>query len=547
MLALFILTSAPAMAEEAIENVGRVLPPLPLAANTATEQVQSNPFCEPASEAPSTDIQLASGNKSSSIRLVPIGAAVGLQSIDHGPPEKLKVPAITIENIGTSVVRNNPLIASTHHDNQDLIDTEVIDQSTRADAPAARATGGAAGSSIVLNSPPAVHALPSWRQPEEPQRDASQPLLPVPLLQAEATAPVASSHEPVFFSMSDRVQLTESDVSRPSAAPQRRIEPIMAVDPVPPAPLLLETAELTAPTLESRDQPDSVSRDDQDSVRSGDADSSADGGDGDAPVDPPSSTSIALDVAQPIMFDDPDAPFGLEPIEPVISEQSGLPIAIAPGATAEPKRDALPEATLHAKRYRPPVAINTVPIAIERETPSSGSSLSAAVQAAESPNLDQPRVPTAGGKLTPLYLNLAQVRSLTLGGAVRGVQIADKGVCEAIAAGPNQLKLIGTGSGVTQLVVWADSDDAAAPARMRTFEIHVKEAVDAVGEEVDSKAALLDESIRKAFPNSQVRIEAQRGQLIVTGRCDSENTAAEIIRMIRKTCLIPVQDRLVVR
>ena len=135
---------------------------------------------------------------------------------------------------------------------------------------------------------------------------------------------------------------------------------------------------------------------------------------------------------------------------------------------------------------------------------------------------------------------------MTVAGQLRDVRIADKSVCQAIASGPNQLKLIGTGNGVTQLVVWASTDDPDSPVRMRAFEVHVDQVDPAVATGGKASRAL-QQSIRNAFPNCRVQFTQQAGELIVSGNCDSETSAEKIIRMVRKTCLVPVQDRLTIR
>jgi Flp pilus assembly secretin CpaC len=145
-----------------------------------------------------------------------------------------------------------------------------------------------------------------------------------------------------------------------------------------------------------------------------------------------------------------------------------------------------------------------------------------------------------------LNLTRAQVRSMTIGGRLRRVKIADKGVCQVFASGNNRIKLIGTGLGQTELTLWADVVPGE-PTRVQTFEIHVSEAVDATGDRVAEHTALLNESIDKAFPRASVVVSRRGGQLLVTGRCDSEQTATQIIRMVRKSCLVPVKDNLQVR
>ncbi len=150
-------------------------------------------------------------------------------------------------------------------------------------------------------------------------------------------------------------------------------------------------------------------------------------------------------------------------------------------------------------------------------------------------------------KVTPLHMNQAQVRSLTLGGSVRGVRVGDKGVCQAFASGPNQLKLIGTGIGTTRLVVWAQKDGENDEVLMRAFEIHVDEVVPSEGNSIESTTKLLNQSIQKVFPRSQAKVQLVKGELWVTGTCESQDSAEKIIRMVRKSCLIPVRDQLTVK
>ncbi len=236
------------------------------------------------------------------------------------------------------------------------------------------------------------------------------------------------------------------------------------------------------------------------------------------------------------------------------------------GASEQPA-----ETTILRKRYRPPVAVQAIPGTVKRHDPSASND-SPKVQAVPEmviadnktppPAVDLQhamRLDTASElkdrslvlgpdvKLTRLHMNQAQVRSLTLGGAVRGVRVGDKGVCQAFASGPNQLKLIGTGIGTTQLVVWAQKSGDNDEVLMRAFEIHVDEFVPSEGNSIESTTNLLNQSIRKVFPRSQTKVQLVRGELWVTGTCESQDSAEKIIRMVRKSCLIPVRDQLTVK
>ncbi|OYP38493.1 pilus assembly protein N-terminal domain-containing protein [Rhodopirellula sp. MGV] len=168
------------------------------------------------------------------------------------------------------------------------------------------------------------------------------------------------------------------------------------------------------------------------------------------------------------------------------------------------------------------------------------------VSEAQQPTSTGPAIAVAKSSDVVLNLKRAQVRAMTIGGTLRGVTIADKDVCQAFAAGPNQFKLIGTGLGSTTLTVWADVA-AGEPTRKQTFRIDVIDSVDAKGDKVAEHTSLLNDSICKAFPAAEVFVSKRNGKLYVEGRCSSESDATKIVRMVRKSCLIPVEDNLIVR
>jgi len=148
-------------------------------------------------------------------------------------------------------------------------------------------------------------------------------------------------------------------------------------------------------------------------------------------------------------------------------------------------------------------------------------------------------------KRVPLYMKRAQVRSLTVAGELQDVRIGDTSICQVVVVGPNRIKLIAAGSGVTELMVWAATDAQDQPVRMRIFKVHV-ENVDPSVAKGGRTTQMLHEAIRDAFPGSNIVISHQGAELIVSGRCRTQNDAEKIIRMVRSTCLVTVQDRLTV-
>ncbi|MGB7328567.1 MAG: pilus assembly protein N-terminal domain-containing protein [Rubripirellula sp.] len=376
----------------------------------------------------------------------------------------------------------------------------------------------AATAQSVLGSPAAT-------QPETVARAVPTPE-PVPT--PETSNPEPSNPEPISFSMTD----------------------------------LLSTG---APDADVTSETEGHQTDDSDTADFYvDADGVADDDDlqiSDDPVNAISQHNVGIDMVEPIVISDPAADHSPIEIQFGDSDDFGnsddqedqmIALELAKPIVADPVPT--PEPTLYKQRYRSPVAVTAVPVSLGRDNVAATHSVQTAVESNTSLTFDPAAAtkpqPTDKAKLTPLYLSLAQVRSLTIGGEVRDVKIANKGVCQAFASGPNQLKLIGTGNGVTQLVVWATPDSkgsVSSPPQMRAFEIHVREEVAAGGGNSPDRTAMLNQSIRRAFPDVDVVVHQRQGELIVSGACGSEATAKKIVRMVRKTCLVPVRDEVVVR
>lgn len=296
----------------------------------------------------------------------------------------------------------------------------------------------------------------------------------------------------------------------------------------------------------------------------------------DLPVAPTVATkSPSVVKTQPAVETEP-AKSAVKPVAQVPSTATSKPETTSPvvakaASSQATNADAASGGTILRKRYRPPVAVQTVPGTVQRQdavtsvnspkvhavpeialgeikTPPPAVDLQQAMRLDTASEL-RDKILNLGPdiKLTPLHMNQAQVRALTLGGSVRGVRVGDKGICQAFASGPNQLKLIGTGIGITRLVVWAQKGGDSDEILMRAFEIHVNEIVPSEGNSIESTTELLNQSIKKVFPRSQAKVQLLRGELWVTGACESQDSAEKIVRMVRKSCLIPVRDQLTVK
>ncbi|MCG8652485.1 MAG: pilus assembly protein N-terminal domain-containing protein [Pirellulales bacterium] len=256
----------------------------------------------------------------------------------------------------------------------------------------------------------------------------------------------------------------------------------------------------------------------------------------------------------PALIQNTSAPkLGAAPV-PAVSK-IGVPVVpqVAAETTKQGEHDRSPvakviqraEPSLHDQRYRSPVAVKQLPVVYQRSDDVAADQVSSAqVQPVQAPRLDR-KVSQAihPSRLTPLHMPHTQVRSLTLGGRVQRFEVADDSICQVISAGPNTLKLIGTGVGITQLVVWAEAEGDAA-VRMRAFQVHVESVSASADPVMTGQTEALNQSIRRLFPDCKTKIYLHKGELVVTGQCDSEASAEKIIRTVRKTCLIPVRDQL---
>ncbi|WP_345687285.1 pilus assembly protein N-terminal domain-containing protein [Novipirellula caenicola] len=571
---------------------------------TARPNVRANPFFDREEEVNRSDsaIQLASGDDQPAVRLKPIGAAIGLQPIGSPKIVRPSGSAMTIETPPAAAVRTNPLIGSSHHENGDLVEAVVAHPAEEpnlaapvaagpvSSGPAATGPVASAQPSMVISmvTPPTIDAENAFEQNKSAASDDDATLQPIEFAAVPQGEPAAGSEnaggelvsdsEPIFFSFSDDSEGLTPPSNAPSetsheaitevaVAPEVTASEPMAYEPVANGPTTSgPTANEAA--MSGQDTHEMVIDEPASSVASDNVDAeSRETNHHETNLHETSDNAAALVLPAPVSIVDPV----IEHV-PAVTLQPLSDVATSPAELMElsesdelrprgPSINVAPEINQHAgqarkpaKRYRPPVAVESPPLGFERlvDQASLGT-----VQPVSPPRLNETRDTSAGhsfasevtqptGSAIPLYMTQAQVRSLTIGGELRRVSIEDQNVCRAIASGHNELKLIGAGRGVTRLVVWADGTPDA-PAKVQHFDVHVQDAVDATGDSLGDKAELLNRTISKSFPDSRVLVKTEGDHLVISGSCTSEDTATKILRMVRKTCLIPVHDELKVR
>jgi Pilus formation protein N terminal region len=555
--------------------------------------VTANPFCDRA-VAVDQPIQLASDG---SVRLVPIGRAIGLQPITQATEQidakgaenaalnhsKPQTPALTFDAVQPPVVRSNPLA------NAKAVATPVkpLDniKSSRLNfvPPASPGTLGAilqtvAGDKEESGNPKNDQSR-VVRTAQTPNFNA-QPSLP----QGRAT----SQRTPKFQQEIETEEIETEEIPVTIATvPAEGFGPAASGDAV--------AHDQASPVVEQDDPIMFSLSDDEEAVSANLLEALTE--------NEPDEVTIAE-----VPLDDNSVEWSLsdadEPVSESMIDVDLEMIDIAPPVDLQYSESSAPEYAneslvedpanemLRRDRYRPPVEVQSVPVTIERLADneedmtavspvedviadilrsidlskenelagedsqfashldsSNGGQLSARATGSEPELAPLPAAAKLelpeGMKAIPLRLNFAQVRSLTVGGSLKDIRIMDQSICQAVATSNNQIKLIGTGNGVTQLVVWAEVEDETKPTRVQAFDIivdsHEKSAA------ADDSMSMLDQSIKQTFPNSEVTLDSLGDRVRVSGHCSDDATAKKILRMVRRTCSIPVEDHLEVR
>ena len=146
---------------------------------------------------------------------------------------------------------------------------------------------------------------------------------------------------------------------------------------------------------------------------------------------------------------------------------------------------------------------------------------------------------------TIVELKRTEVRALNVDGEIRKVHLGNSSICAAIAAGSSQLQLIGAQDGVTRMTIWTASTEGKDDRNVYEIRVGATSLNDA--SDISDVANTLTKSARVAFPDSNIRVRFDKGEMVVEGNCSSNDSAKQALRMIRSACLLPVVDKLTIR
>ncbi|MCY2975187.1 MAG: pilus assembly protein N-terminal domain-containing protein [Planctomycetota bacterium] len=153
--------------------------------------------------------------------------------------------------------------------------------------------------------------------------------------------------------------------------------------------------------------------------------------------------------------------------------------------------------------------------------------------------------PVAGPATSTILVALKNVQIIRLPGKVSQVEIEDDTVCRVISTEPDTLTIIGASIGESKIKVWSTNPMTKAD-ETQDFKISVRETW---GQAAKNTVSIDDvnQSIAALFPGSSIVIKSNSdGSISVQGSAPSNESAKQILMLVRKMFLVPVQDRIAI-
>ncbi|WDQ18381.1 hypothetical protein [Rhodopirellula sp. P2] len=242
------------------------------------------------------------------------------------------------------------------------------------------------------------------------------------------------------------------------------------------------------------------------------------------------------------------------PSEMVVQQHRHLPVKIdAPAHFDRVDSERMHDAPV---RHRAAVAVEAPPmvaVAKPSQDAPTEARVSAAliVPAALAGHRGQSRQHSMNGSGSTLLVQDAivcdpdDVTSLTVDGIIEAVRVEDDSVARVISSTSRHLRLMGVRPGKTRVLVQQKVAGQAGSLR-EIYELHVAESSNVRGGESQQERSLM-ELIEQKFRTASVQVTRQGDRIVVQGECDDSKDAKEIVRLIRKTFLVPVEDQLILR
>jgi hypothetical protein len=135
--------------------------------------------------------------------------------------------------------------------------------------------------------------------------------------------------------------------------------------------------------------------------------------------------------------------------------------------------------------------------------------------------------------------------SMRFSHAVKQVIVEDETYCQAVVTAANEVSVIGREEGKTRIAIQLLAKESVETTVLEVSTVATWETpVSKSAEEI----ARLNKSVQEMFPNAKVSIvRAEDGAVSVSGFVEDEAVARNILSLVRRICLVPVKDMVVVK
>ncbi len=145
-----------------------------------------------------------------------------------------------------------------------------------------------------------------------------------------------------------------------------------------------------------------------------------------------------------------------------------------------------------------------------------------------------------------LRIPLHASQSIRFGGKVLRTVPENRTVCRSIVSGVHEVALISRNAGITRVAV--ELEDRNGRTKPIVLQVEVAGPWSQSETNMVRDLGIIEQTIREIHQDSQVSIVRNKdGSLIVAGTAASEASARSILSMVRRVCLVPIKDQIVVR
>jgi Flp pilus assembly secretin CpaC len=128
---------------------------------------------------------------------------------------------------------------------------------------------------------------------------------------------------------------------------------------------------------------------------------------------------------------------------------------------------------------------------------------------------------------------------------VKQVFVEDAGICRVVLTAQNEVSVIGRSVGTTRVAIKADGKNGEEVTIIQVRTAPTWDLPIATSEDDFEQLSI---TVHEMFPDSKINIVRNKDDsMIVAGIVPDELTAVKIMTFIRRVCLVPIRDMVIVQ